>query len=539
MKTYGEPVFGTVKEQWPVVETTGGKIVGENRDGIAVFRGIPYGGPVDREKRWLPPVKAKSWDGVKDCTRNGPIAIQMGESISISKNFGFYYSGGHPEKFGAAKYETQNENCLVLNVLTPGIDNAKRPVIFYIHGGGYSSGTGTTGIGTDVFSREQDIVMVSVNHRLDIMGYLYLGHLDPKYAQSANVGLLDLVLALTWVRNNISRFGGDPNNVTLCGESGGGSKICHLMAMTGAKGLFRRAIVESGSASPGIRTVQDSAKTTDILLERLGLKGDPDVIEKLKALPAQYILEKAKGVEPGQEAVFGEGLAFSPAADDIIIMKTDTLYNVPKTAKDIDLLVGSSEDEMAAFVGELALGVTEENIREKLLGGLPRLSVNVTEDNVDEILEVFRENNRKHDDPGHMLIKIISASGALTSGAFYQAMAQAEKGNARVYRYFNRLDVPHNYIEGMKICWHTFDTPLFFRIVPYEYLEDYSRKTSAMWAQFARCGDPSTKEYAWPEFDIVNRYTMVFDTEFHVEEDPNRAERKIMEKYTDAGNRTM
>ena len=99
--------------------------------------------------------------------------------------------------------------------------------------------------------------------------------------------------------------------------------------------------------------------------------------------------------------------------------------------------------------------------------------------------------------------------------------------------------MPHNYIEGMKICWHTFDTPLFFRIVPYEYLEDYSRKTSAMWAQFARCGDPSTKEYAWPEFDIVNRYTMVFDTEFHVEEDPNRAERKIMEKYTDAEKRTM
>lgn len=529
MSDYGKPVFGRVEEMFPVVETDNGKIVGENRDKVAVFRGIPYGDRVDRERRWLPAEKMHPWDGVMDCTRNGNISIQIGESISISKNFGFWYSGGNPDKFGAAQYEKRSENCLVLNVVTPGLDEKKRPVIFYIHGGGYSSGTGTTGIGTDDFVREQDIVMVSVNHRLDIMGYLYLGHLDSRYSVSANVGLLDLQLALEWVRDNIERFGGDPGNVTLCGESGGGSKICHLMAMPSAKGLFHKAIVESGSASPGYKTVEDAKETTNELLKRLGLYGDPETIEKLKALPADYILNKAKGVEPGVEPVFGMGLNFSPAADDIVIMKVDHPYTVAESAKGIPMMVGSSEDEMAAFSGEMAIGVTEDNLKEKVLEYLPSAGVSVNDENIDEILKVFETNNRKKDDPGHTLLKMVSCAGTLTSGAYYHAMAHSEY--APVYRYFNRLDVPHNYLKGLKVCWHTFDTPLYFRIVPYDFLEEFSKRTSCMWAAFARTQDPSTEDFNWPRFEKEKKLTAVFDDDFSVESDPDHEEREILAKY--------
>lgn len=525
MAKYGDPVFGTVEEKYPLVHTANGKIIGENRDKIAIFHGIPYGDRCDRERRFLPPEPMKPWEGVYDCTRNGNISIQLGESIAESEAFGFYWSGGgHPENFGV-QYEKRSENCLYLNVLTPGLDGKKRPVMVYFHGGGYSSNSGSEALGADRFVREQDLVMVSVNHRLDVMGYLYLGHIDQKYATSANAGLLDLKLSLEWVRDNITLFGGDPDNVTICGESGGGSKVCHIMSMPSARGLFKRAIVESGAGSPGLVTVEDAAKITDTLLEKLGIKGDPDVIEKLLALPADALLMAGAGKR------FGEGLPYGPAADDIVIMRADKPFAVPECARDIPVMVGSSEDEMAAFRGEAAQGVTPENLREKLLETAPSFGIDIDARNVDEILEVFRANNRKNDDAGHLLLKICSSGGGLTQNAYYMACGKAKDGGAPVYRYFNRLDVPHNYLPGVKYAWHTFDTPLFFRIVPYDSLEAYSKKTSAMWAQFARTGNPSTPDFQWPEFDLETKRTAVFDDAFTVEEDPDREEREVMEKY--------
>ena len=526
MEKYGESIFGTVEERFPIVETKSGKVVGENREKVAVFHGIPYGDRCDRERRFQAPQPVKLWEGVYDCTRNGNISIQMGESIAASSAFGFYYSGGgHPEHFGVQN-EKKSENCLYLNVVTPGIDDKKRPVIVYFHGGGFFSNSGSTIIGADQFVREQDEVLVSVNHRLDVFGYLYLGHIDRKYATSANVGLLDLQLSLEWVRDNITLFGGDPDNVTICGESGGGSKVCHLMCMPGAQGLFRRAIVESGSGTPGLATVEDAAKKTERLLRILNIGEDTDVIEKLLALPADALITASSGDG------FGKGLGFGPVADGIVVMQADKPFAVPDCARNIPLLVGSSEDEMAAFSAEAAQSVTEDNLREKLLEIAPGFGISITEGNVDEILRVFQARNRKGDDPGHLLMKICSSSGTMIpQGAYYQACAMAKWGTAPVYRYLNRLDVPHNYLPNVKYCWHTFDTPLFFRIVAYDFLEEYSRRTSAMWAQFARTGDPSTKDFSWPKFDLDSKKTAIFDDEFYVEEDPNREEREVLEKY--------
>ena len=172
---YGEPVFGKVKDAYPVVSISQGQVKGENRDGVAIFRGIPYGSDASGETRIKKASPAASWEGVRDCTANGPIAVQNGMSISGAPGLGDYFSGGHPELFGVAD-EKQGENCLVLNVLTPGIDKAGRPVLVYIHGGGFDTGSGTLVLGADKLAREEDLVIVGVNHRLNLFGFLYLGH---------------------------------------------------------------------------------------------------------------------------------------------------------------------------------------------------------------------------------------------------------------------------------------------------------------------------------------------------------------------------
>ena len=195
MSTYGKPIYGTVDTPDPIVTATTGKVRGEKRGGVAIFRGIPYGDDCGGTRRFLPPMPAKNWEGVRDCTKNGPIAVQFGESISGSELFGPYFSGGKKELFGSAD-EKQSEDCLVLNVLTPGIDDKRRPVLVYMHGGGFATGSGTLVLGADNFCREEDIVVVGVNHRLNVFGYLHLGAFDRKYAEAGMAGMLDLVLAL-------------------------------------------------------------------------------------------------------------------------------------------------------------------------------------------------------------------------------------------------------------------------------------------------------------------------------------------------------
>lgn len=270
--------FGTVTEQFPIGSTRYGKVIGENRQGVAVFRGILYGGRCDRERRFLPPQEPECWDGVRDCTKNGPICVQTAGSSSD-----FYSTAGHLEKYGL-QYETQDENCLCLNVLTPGMDGKKRPVLVYIHGGGYSILSGTIALGSDKLVREQDVVVVSMNHRLHVFGYLYLGGLDERYRDSGNVGHLDLILALRWVRDNIAAFGGDPDCVTIMGESGGSEKVLALTHMPEAKGLFHRAIAISSFLPAGRTSPERATAYTRQVLKLLDVPENH--LERLQELPA-------------------------------------------------------------------------------------------------------------------------------------------------------------------------------------------------------------------------------------------------------------
>ncbi len=540
---------------YPIVRTTHGAIVGEWRKDIAIFRGVPYGGRVDRERRWLTAEPAEDWEGVRDCTKNGPIAIQYGTSISGSGDFGVYFSGRRPELFGCED-EVQSENCLVLDVLTPGLDEAARPVLVYIHGGGFASGSGTLVLGADQWCREEDLVVVGINHRLNVFGSLHLGAFDEAYRESGMCGMLDCVLALEWVRDNISAFGGDPSKVTIMGESGGGGKVNTLIAMPRAKGRFRSAIVESGSGAPGRLSKEEATENTRLLLGYLGIPQDD--WRKLLELPAAVILEASVKCGVG-------GMGFGPCADDInLAYNPEGIYGEADPA--LPLMVGSSEEETGAFVDPKDR-YTWEDLREDLLRGYyedlkdqeeeeaagefdvtdengnklwsprtpkkGRMSFGrvdgITPDNVDRIITAFRAVDKENIDPQHMLLRIQSMGGFLGQGAFLQAMEKAGRGKGAVYSYLIAFDAPHPRFPEHRYAWHTADLPLQMRIVPYLECEKVSREMAHAWAAFIRTGNPSSGELEWPEFTADERKTMVFDTVTRVEKDPTRPYREAFQ----------
>ena len=252
-------VLGASDVENAIADTSAGRVRGVVVEGTRVFKGIPYGASTSGKNRFMPPVKAAAWTGTRDALAFGPTAPQGGDNSGTT-------AAGSPAQ--------HSEDCLVLNVFTPGSNGGpKRPVMVWLHGGGFSSGSGSGRIldGSSL-ARTHDVVVVTLNHRLNVFGYTYLGDaMGSDFAHSSSVGLLDIVAALEWVRDNITNFGGDPNLVTIFGQSGGGRKVATLMAMPGAKGLFHRAVIESGAVLR-LTAHEDAVKQTDLLLAELGLK---------------------------------------------------------------------------------------------------------------------------------------------------------------------------------------------------------------------------------------------------------------------------
>lgn len=540
MEKYGTPVFGSIVDPYPVVQTGYGAVRGENRQGVAVFRGIPYGGNVSGKNRFLPPTPVEPWEGVRDCTKNGPIAVQFGTSISGSADFGVYFSGGHPEKFKCQE-EVQDENCLVLNVLTPGLDNQKRPVVVYIHGGGFATGSGTLVLGADQWVREENLVVVGVNHRLNVFGYLNLSAYDNKYQSSGMAGILDLVLALQWVRDNIAAFGGDPQKVTIMGESGGGGKVNHLLAIPEAKGLFCAAIVESGSGVAATISQKDAQALTKALLKELDIPESQ--WEKLLDISAQTLLQAA--------AKFSMEIGPSPDGKHLEYNKSGIYLEVDPS---LPLLVGASADEIAAFADPEDLNW--EDVRSRLvevdkksnflkvrgeddqgrknwsnkmfniktdLGATPK----ITKDNVDHAIQIFREKD-PFADPYHIFMRIRSQCSFLGAGGYRQAVAKAQKGLGDVYHYYITFQAPHPRCPDHVFAWHTADLPLQMRIVTYSECEGISRAMGHAWAAFIRTGSPSTEELLWPRFTMETQQVMVFGERPQLETDPTREYRQFV-----------
>lgn len=524
MKQYGMPVFGTVQEENPIARTTLGAVRGENREGVAIFRGIPYGGACEGARRFLPPVPAEAWSGIRNCTRNGYCAVQNGGSISGSEGLGSYFSGGRPELFGVAE-EKQSENCLVLNVLTPGVDDGRRPVVVYIHGGGFATGSGTLVLGADRWAREEDLVIVGVNHRLNVFGYLYLGAFDESYTQSGMAGMLDLILALEWVRDNIATFGGDPDRVTIMGESGGGMKVSTLLAMDKAVGLFHRAIVESGSDIVGRKSTQEATAFTERVLERLSIPVND--VRRLAEVPAERLLAVAT------ELSGADSMELAPVADTVnLTYHAAPSYYAPVQSAQIPLLVGASEDELAVFVSPVigAAGLEEALVRcaHDMDERLPFVSLDDAEQAM-RVVEVFKKADRKGVSQEHLLLWMLSAAGILGGGAYYQALAKAEQGGAPVYHYLVSYDSILPGAVGKRCAWHTADLPLQMRIVLNPESERLSCIMAHAWAAFIRTGDPSTEELPWPAFTAAGKQVMVFDESCRVETDPWKELREVLE----------
>src|SRR5215831_15246852 len=253
------------------VQTTAGKVRGLVRYGVNQFYGLPYAASTAGANRFMPPVKVAPWTGVKDC-------FQVGERSPQDED------GPISEVFSLDRREPMGEDCLKVNVYTPGLGNGRRPVMVWLHGGGFAGASGNWLLydGTNLV-RKEDVVVVGVNHRLNLFGFLYLADLrGEKWANASNVGMLDIVAVLSWIKENISTFGGDPSNVTIFGQSGGGGKVTTLMAMPSAKGLFHRAIAQSGSAFRGA-TRANATKAAEEFLSRVGLKSNQlDELQKMQ-----------------------------------------------------------------------------------------------------------------------------------------------------------------------------------------------------------------------------------------------------------------
>lgn len=513
VKEYGSPVFGTVEDLHPVVQTCDGAVAGENRDGVAIFRGIPYGGFVSGNSRFRAAGRPQAWDGVRDCTVNGTIAMQYRFSGSISngdQGLALFFNGGRPELFGCAD-EKHGEDCLVLNVVTPGLDKGKRPVIVYIHGGGYNSGTGSLVLGSDGLAREEDVVIVGVNHRLNVFGFLYLGHLDPDFETSGSVGIQDLILALEWVRDNIAAFGGDPGNVTILGESGGAMKVNNLLAMPSAKGLFHKAVPESGSTRVCAYSKQEAAANTDALLSKLGL--DKDSWREIFALDPWQIFDASLDLD------------FEPVSDGTLIPFVEGGTWAPECGRDIPVLCGSSADELGVFLPIVSLSeeTTWDNLPRK---AAEALHIDLKE--AEEAVRAFRAANPEDAEPWHVLVNMMSMANILGGGAHYQAMARSAEGMAPVFNYFIEYDSESPASPALRCAWHTADLPLQFRIVYKQETEELSRKMAHCLAAFARTGNPSTEGLEWPEFTPESRPVMVFGDSVRIEADPTRSLREAI-----------
>jgi para-nitrobenzyl esterase len=502
-----------------IVETTAGKVRGTMERRVFTFKGVPYGGPTGGERRFLPPTSPEPWTGIRNATDYGPIAPQSGALVDCVE------AAGDERIMGIRRHLPQSESCLVLNVWTPGLgDGGRRPVMLWLHGRGYASGAGSETLYNGAnLARRGNLVVITINHRLNVFGYLHLEDVAGEaFAGSGVAGMLDAVLALEWVRDNVDTFGGDPGNVTIFGESGGGSKVSTLLGMPSAKGLFHRAIIESGAGIRGVEA-RDATDLAERLLARLDIKGNE--VRKLQELPTQQVLDAVNALMPAQArgtlAPGGAIMRLSPVVDGRYLPAHPFDPVAAPTAAEVPILIGTNKDENATFlaVDPRRRRLTEEELRERLA---PMLG-----DRLDTVLEIYGRT-RPDATPWDLFVGITSERFRRPSIAL--AERQAVSAGAPVFMYL--LTWETDYLGGLFKACHILEIPFVFDNVDdmaitggrpdkYELLESISEA----WVAFARTGDPNHAGIPkWDAYSAENRATMMLDVPCRVETDPGREE---------------
>jgi para-nitrobenzyl esterase len=498
-----------------IVQTESGKVRGYIHTGTFTFKGIPYA----QAERFMPPQKPKPWEGVRSSMSFGYIAPQgtggpadaTAAQANISDEYAFFIQ---------SVPQTEGEDCQRLNIWSPGInDNVKRPVMVWLHGGGFSTGSGHgwTAFDGESLSKKGSIVVVTLNHRLNVLGFLDLSAFGSKYKSSGNVGIMDIIAALNWIKSNISGFGGDPGNVTIFGQSGGGGKVSTLMATPSAKGLFQKAIVQSGSTLK-VSESEISRKAGIEIMAQLGLK--PYQVDELQKIPYEDLYKAGEKAwsRIREEMKAGQGFAalrfgWSPTVDGDFLPAHPFDPAAPEISKDIPLMVGSTLNEMVPSEGNASLRNATQAQAEEYL---KKTYGERTAAFIDEFGKAY---------PGYKPVDLIDTDVSLRSRAVQQAKLKSAQNGAPVYMYLFAWQTP--ILDGVHKAFHCSEIPFVFNNVALtEHITTGSKEAHALadrvsqaWINFAKTGNPNHAGLpSWPAFTDKKQSTMVFDDKCVVKE---------------------
>jgi len=474
-----------------VITTTSGKISGLISDnGVYSYLGVPYA----ESEKFMPPHSPKPWDGVLECTLPGPRSLQEGDN----PREGVYTP---PLSF----------DCQNLNIWTATLDkSAKRPVMFWIHGGGYASGSSLMFPIFDggSLASGSDVVVVSVNHRLNITGYLDLSSYGEQYESTSGAGILDIVAALEWVRDNISSFGGDPNNVTIFGESGGGGKVAALLCMPKAKGLIHKAIIESGSM-PNVMTKEMSQRLGRCVIKHLFGSEDAFVKENLDTVSykslciagEEAIVETLGHREPGSSFMWG----FCPSLDDITLSEQPFVPGLAEYSKDIPVIIGSNLNEFASM-GGTGGNDTEQNYLKKIKS--------LYESDADAYMAAYKKAY-----PDARIQDMAMLDGVFRPRTLSTAESRFLQGGAPIYVYLFTQESAN--MKGKGGSYHGLEQGYVFdnieldsNIADNELEKNFERQMKDLWVSFAKTGVPSAEGVPeWEPFTKDERGTMILNGE--------------------------
>ena len=470
--------------------------LGREGNGVWAAHGIPYGADTG-PRRFKPAVPPAPWGDTLLPGDYGPASPQRGNEPN------------------------QSEDCLRLNVWTPATRPARQPVIVYIHGGAYSTGSGSSPLtnGGRLAARG-DVVVVTVNHRLGPLGYASLARLAPGFEDSGNLGQLDLVLALQWVRDNIAAFGGDPGCVTVVGQSGGGAKIATLMAMPAAAGLFHRAVTMSGQQVTASGPL-NATRRAEVWLEALGLT--PDRIGEVRTMPVERLIEASAATDP----ILGGSLYFGPVLDGRSLTRHPFWPDAPAQSAGIPMMIGNTREETLAFLGNdpANAGLTWDALPARLTPSQMRIDVAP-----EDVVAWYRAEHPEMS-PDEVLIRATTAARSWRAAVIEAEMRAAKGSPAFVYQ----LDWASRLPNGRTGAFHTSDIPLMLDNVGAEGsgavgpdAQAMSDRMSDALLAFARTGDPNHAGLPrWTPCSLERRETMIMDLPPRMEDDPRGDERRF------------